>query len=175
MRLYHFTDPANVLLISGQGLKPQASDDGAILTAGMPVVWLTRQSSNELTQDDVTYLTSAGIPAEVGGLAFGGTARISVRLNSNDKKLKRYSDVYRKLRKIGLPLPLPPTVIEDWFVYLGVIPAARIDTALPAQQMLECLDHHIATHPHADARETFKAVRLNVAALPEGGTARFTI
>lgn len=175
MKLYHYTTPANVLLISGQGLKPQASDDGAILTAGMPVVWLTRQSSNELTQDEVTYLTSVGVPAKVGELSFGGTARIRVRLNSNDRKLVRYSDVYRKLMKMGLLFQLPPVAIEDWFVYLGAIPPARIDTALPAHQMLECLDHHIATHPHAEARETFKAIRLNVAVLPEGGTARFTI
>ena len=49
MILYHYTTPARVLLIAASGLKPNASEDNAYMTGGIPVVWLTRQESNVVT------------------------------------------------------------------------------------------------------------------------------
>jgi hypothetical protein len=49
---------------------------------------------------------------------------------------------------------------------LGDIPPHKIDMRLPAAVMLECLDHHIATHPDGGFRDQLKTLRKHVAASP---------
>jgi hypothetical protein len=49
MKLYHFTQPGDVLRIANEGLKPNVRDENAYVTGGVPVVWLTRQFDNIVT------------------------------------------------------------------------------------------------------------------------------
>lgn len=102
-----------------------------------------------------------GVSTEIGQRAYGGDARLRVRLEQNNKRLKRYlgtRDPYMVSRLI-------PSA-RDWYIYYGTIPPQRIDTSITAAMMLECLDHQIATHPSPDARQRFKAERARVAILP---------
>jgi predicted DNA-binding transcriptional regulator AlpA len=41
----------------------------------------------------------------------------------------------------------------------------QVDTDMPAALALECLEHHIVTHPNADARERFQAMRDQIVML----------
>lgn len=161
MILYHFTTPANVLLISVEGLKPAAQNDNVHMTQGKPVVWLTTQSNNRLTAEDVAFLKMSQVYVDVGQYAYGGGARLAVQLELNNKRLKRYFDLLSPQARSAM---LPSA--REWFVYFGTIPSARIDTRLSAALMLECLDHHIETHPDLQARERFKVEREKVADFP---------
>ncbi len=167
MILYHFTHPGNVMLISRQGLQPGASEDTLLMTDGAPVVWLTRQESNIATASEVADMAKVGMDYKEGAMMFGGAARLTVRLEPQ-KRLQRYCD----LPSVKVAA-LTPAVLNDWYVYFGTIPPSKIDTTMPAPIILECLDHHIATHPDEKSRENFKAMRAQVAALPPGRTACF--
>lgn len=159
------------MMIAVQGLKPSASDDNAFMTGGLPVVWLTRQQSNITTAAQASHFKKLGIDmpgCKEGDGTFGGNARLTVRLEPQ-KRLMKYSDFLRRNMPAAVEpsrKSLTPDAWANWYIFLGTIPPHRIDTTLPASLALECLDHHIATHPDADARERFKAFRKQVAARP---------
>src|SRR5437762_6940466 len=147
------------------------------MTGGVPVVWLTRQQSNLLTAADVAHLQKHGcLDRKEGDPMFGGKARLTVHLNSR-KRLMRYGDFLRQEgRALNVdPAGLPPTAPTQWYIYFGGIPPRRIDTGLPAAVALECLDHHIATHPDPDARERYKAQPAQIAQLPDNARIDFDI
>jgi hypothetical protein len=124
---------------------------------------LTRQESNLATAADVAFLReSHGADYQEGDMMFGGKARLTVTLDRASKRLVRYVDFLRKHRLL-VPTLFPPSALQDWWVYLGHIPAHKIDTRLPLSLALECLDHHIATHPDLDARARFQVQRDSLA------------
>jgi hypothetical protein len=57
MKLYHFTQPGDVVRIASEGLKPNVRDENAHMTGGVPVVWLTRQFDNIVTAADLEHVT----------------------------------------------------------------------------------------------------------------------
>ena len=168
MILYHFTHPGTVLRIAAEGLKPNDDDDAAyLMSGGLPVVWLTRQQSNVMTAADVAYMHRMEVGDRTeGDLIFGGKARLTVRLEPQ-KRLVKYRDF---LRDGGAPLVDPArltqTALTQWYVYLGVIPPRKIDFTMTVALVVECLDHHIETHPNKDARERFAEQRAQIATLP---------
>ena len=170
MILYHFTHPGTVLRIAKEGLKPVARPDNAFMTGGVPVVWLTRQPSNIVTAADVAHMqTHDCVDRNEGDLIFGGNARLTVELQPQ-KRLVRYRDFLKANGgdMVALGTILTPTALTQWYVYLGVIRARRIDTSMPVEVALECFDHHIATHPDPEARERYRAARAQIAQLPDG-------
>lgn len=169
MKLYHFTDPANVLLIAVDGLKPgENPDDDAIMTGGRPVVWLTTSTDNKPTAEDRAVLSSQGEATDEDTTFGGGSARLTVNVGSNSSRLKRYVDL-----PAAKQFKLPPSAYL-WYVYFGTIPPERIDLAIPVPLALECLDRHITTHPDADARERFKEMRERVLDGPSDVNVEFT-
>ena len=60
-------------------------------------------------------------------------------------------------------------------LYLGVIPPRKIDITMTVALIVECLDHHIQTHPDADARERFAEQRAQIATLPPDRLASFDL
>lgn len=85
MILYHFTRPENVPHIAAHGLKPGKSENTLFMTDGLPVVWLTRQEDNRQTPEDTAFLKLSGAPVNENRLLFGGRARLSVRVDLNNK------------------------------------------------------------------------------------------
>ena len=169
MILYHFTHPGTVLRIAAEGLKPEARPDTALMTAGVPVVWLTRQQSNVATAADVAHLEKhGGCDRKEGDLAFGGNARLKVTLLPQ-KRLMRYRDFLQVIGgdMVALGMILTPTALTQWYVYLDVIPPRRIDTSLPVVVARECFDHHIATHPDPAARQRYRVIREQLSQLPD--------
>jgi hypothetical protein len=170
MIFYHFTHPGTVLKIVAEGLKPEARPDNACMTGGVPVVWLTRQQSNIVTAADVAHMQKHDcLDRKDGDLLFGGTARLTVELQPQ-KRLVRYRDFLKMTGSdmAALGTILTPTALTQWYVYLGVIPPRRIDTSMPVAVARECFEHHIATHPDPQARERYKAVRAQIAQVPDG-------
>ena len=99
MKLYHYTKPGNVMMISGQGLQPRAHENNAHMTGGVPVVWLTAEPSIIVTEADIAHMMRAvGHTGDkkLGDLYFGGPARLTVELPRHDKRLARYADFMRK-------------------------------------------------------------------------------
>jgi hypothetical protein len=178
MLFYHYTCPTNVMLIAEQGLLPNASDDNGFMTDNMPVVWLTRQQTNITTAAQAAHYKKLGVDmpgTKEGDETFGGAARLNVRLEPQ-KRLMKYSDFLRKNVPAAVAATrahLTLTAWENWYVFLGIIPACRIDATLPATLALECLDHHIATHPDPDACERFKAFRAEAATVPPDAPVSF--
>jgi hypothetical protein len=180
MKLYHYTTPANVMLIAGDGLRPRAKEKNAHMSNGIPVVWLTLQESIVATAADIAQLMARcgdDYGFKEGDLLFGGAARLTVCLERHDRRLMRYPDF---LRSQGADMGffrkrLLPDCLNKWWVYRGVIPARKIDTSLPPAVMLECLDHQIATHPNAEARDRFKMMRAQIAPLPPDYSVLFDI
>ncbi|CUU17588.1 hypothetical protein ABIB94_008424 [Bradyrhizobium sp. JR7.2] len=175
MNLYHFTHPGTVLRIAAEGLKPNDDD---FMSGGLPVVWLTRQQSNVMTAADVAHMHRmevGDLNRKDGDLIFGGKARLTVRLEPQ-KRLVKYRDF---LRDGGAPLVDPAcltqTALTQWYVYLGVIPPRKIDITMTVALIVECLDHHIQTHPDADARERFAEQRAQIATLPPDRLASFDL
>ena len=167
MIFYHFTHPGTVLRITGIGLKPNVRDNNTHMTGGKPVVWLTRQESNIVTAEDVVHMKRLNLlDRKEGDLMCGGTARLSVHLGQHSKKLVRYTDFLKKIDFRFFEAVLTPTALKNWWVYLGEIPSHKIDTSLPASTMLECIDHHIKTHPDEDFRHRLQAERHKIFQLP---------
>ena len=102
MRLYHFTNPANFIRIAAEGLTPNVKPENALMTIGRPVVWLTTNESNEVTEADVAHL-SVYAPNErraVGDFNFGGSHRITVTLSRTSKRLAHWSTWMRKHSRV---------------------------------------------------------------------------
>lgn len=191
--LYHYTQPANVLLIAVQGLKPFASEHHGFMTGGVPVVWLTQESYIIRTATDNIRETD-GSP-----VMSNAAARLTVHLERHDKRLMRYGDFLRKHKyfvcvddgrghafKPDAPADpegviesasFPSWALDQWWVYLGEIPPRKIDSAIPAAKMLEGLDEIIARLSGSDkfeaACEEYKAKRKQVTSLPPGELVRF--
>lgn len=180
-KLYHYTKPVNVLLIAVEGLKPFASELHGFMTDGVPVVWLTQESSIIRTATDNIRETDG--PPVMSNAA----ARLIVHLAHHDKRLMRYGDFLRKHKysvfvdagrghafKPDAPAAedvieaasFPSWALDQWWVYLGEIPPRKIDFAIPAAKMLEGLDEAIARLSGSDkfkaACEEYKAKRTQV-------------
>jgi hypothetical protein len=91
MKLYHFTAPGTYLRIAAYGLEPNAGEDNAIMTAGIPVVWLTRQESNRMEARHHEHIVKVFESADrdIGACMFGSdisgaTARLTVHLERHD-------------------------------------------------------------------------------------------
>lgn len=170
MRLFHYTDPSTYLLIGTQGLLPQCTEDTLYMTGGVPVVWLTRETSNIATAEYIAHVKSLGLAdheiGKLGKLKYGGTARLAVQLERTNKKLMRYADF---LRKAACPLSIKPllhhTAATAWWVYLGVIPPHKIEP-VDVATMRACLEWHIETHPDLATRARFKADLEQLKSLP---------
>ncbi len=95
MQLFHFTEPSIYLHIAYQGLLPHCKELNAPMTNGVPVVWLTRETSNIVTTAylaEVVKLCREPLERKVGEPVYGGTARLTVHLDRADRKLVRYAD-----------------------------------------------------------------------------------
>jgi hypothetical protein len=168
MIFYHFTDPTNLFRISLNGLVPGARQNTAFMTGNVPVVWLTRDDSNIARADDIEFIRRhSDMKIKEGDLLFGGNARLVVNLQRHDKRLFRYLDYLgsngadvAKIRQV-----LFQRALTSWWVYTGLIPPSKIDLGVPPVVALECLDHHIATHPDIEARARFAAMRSQVEGL----------
>ena len=168
MVLYHFTQPGNLLHIAAEGLQPSTRAAHGFMTGGIPVVWLTREQTNIATAGDAVHLAAQGNPeCKAGDIKYGGRARLTVTLARHDKRLMRYLDFCGKnggdvaaIRHI-----LTPGAVQSWWVYVGLIPPHKIDLTVSRATALECLDHHIATHPDIEARAEFVRQRDTVAKL----------
>ncbi|MCK1367233.1 hypothetical protein [Bradyrhizobium sp. 62] len=165
MIFHHFTHPGTALIVAGAGLKPQLKASNAHMTDGLPVVWLTRQHSNVATKADVDHCKRFGVDKKEGDLMYGGTARITVRAERHNRRLMRYGHFLEKAGLERIAPQIMPYALDQWYVYLGDIAAKNVDASLPAWQMLECLDHHITTHPDQDARDRFSDLRNQVTTL----------
>ena len=183
-KLYHYTKPVNVLLIAEEGLKPFASERHGFMTDGVPVVWLTQESSIIRTATDNIRETDG--PPVMSNAA----ARLIVHLERHDNRLMRYGDFLREHKyfvfvddgrghaiKPDAPAAegaiesasFPSWALDRWWVYLGEIPPRKIDLAIPAAKMLEGLDELITRISGSDkfkaACEEYQAMRTQVASL----------
>lgn len=177
MVLYHFTQPANLFHIALNGLEPRSGGDNAFMSGGVPVVWLTEQQSNIATAADVAHVRKYAPDHEFaeGDCFFGGTARLSVKMKRRDEKLFRYLDFWRGISGDAHAMRKTARGSELWWVYLSLIPARRIDASVPAPIAIECLDHHIATHPDIEARAKFKMEREQIAGMSADTMVNFGI
>ena len=98
MRLYHFTNPANFIRIAAEGLTPNVKPENALMSIGQPVVWLTTNESNKMTEADVAnlWVNAPGVRRAVGDFNFGGSHRITVNLSRTNKRLEHWSTWMRK-------------------------------------------------------------------------------
>jgi hypothetical protein len=174
MRLFHYTHPGTYLRIAAEGLLPHCKEDDALMTGGVPVVWLTRETSNIATAAHIEHYVKLGVSEfKVGELMYGGTARLEVQLERSNRKLMRYVDFVRKTKCIP-KLMLSRTAQTSWWVYLGVIPPHKIEP-IDAATMLACLAWHIKTYPDLKARERLKAVRKQIKRLSLPPDARILV
>lgn len=145
-------------------------------TGALAVVWLTKEDSNTATADDVEHIQRvAHVQMKEGDRLYGGTARLAVKLERHDKRLIRYSDFCLKSGVGEIRNAITRKAWTTWWVYLGPIPPHKIDMGVSPQIALECLDHHIATHPDIAARARFKMQRDQVAKMPSTEIVRFNV
>lgn len=176
MILYHFTQAANLFHVALDGLEPHASPNNGFMTGDVPVVWLTREESNLATADDVSHvLRVAGVQMKEGDLLYGGNVRLAVQVERHDKRLIRYSDFCIKSGAAKFQKSITPKSWAAWWLYLGLIPPRKIDLRISRDAAIECLDHHIETHPDFEARAKFKTQRQQVMALTKDETVQFGI
>jgi hypothetical protein len=179
MKLYHFTVPSTYLRIAAYGLTPHAS----FMTAGIPVVWLTRQESNRMEAQHFGHMNRVfgGADRDIGDCMFGSdisgaTARLTVHIERHDKRLMRYADILRRLgtHMKAIREVLIPDALTCWWVYQGIIPPHKIEPAT-VSVVAECLDWHIKTHPNIEARAQFKAQRERLATCPPDAPCAFEL
>ena len=158
MKLFHYTHPGTYLRIAAEGLLPHAKEENYHMTGGIPVVWLTTETSNVATAQHIAHMTKVTGQADRApeDLMYGGTARLTVHLDRVGKKLMSYPDFVRRYRPPVDIERMWPKARRSWWVYLGVIPPHKIEP-VSAALMLECLSWHIETHPDPEARERFRA------------------
>ena len=177
MILYHFTTPANAMLIASDGLRMNVKHYNALMTGGIPVVWLTRQQSNITTADDLRFMKTLkpDLDGKVGDLSFGGNARLSVQVERHNKKLVRYTDFLDRCGREGAKEILTLTARNNWYVYLGDIPPHKVDTSMPASLMIECFEWHISTHGSLEARVDFRRHLDRLVTLPPDTPVHFSV
>jgi hypothetical protein len=201
MILYHYTIPENLFLISQSGLKPHIhregkEDDAHYMTMGQPVVWLTRQESNLVTEADIAHYRARGLGEsdlrEVGDFMFGGPVRLSVNIERYNKRLIQFAKFLRTTDLVaihrinsekqvtGLDMLrvfeniLTQDSLTQWWLYCGTIPPHKIEIELTAGGALPGIEYQIANHPDEEARTRFKMLRDKVAALPPDEPVSFT-
>src|ERR1700674_1990533 len=142
LKLYHFTVPENVLLIAASGLRPDACGDrNAHMTAGKPVVWLTRRGENLMTADDMAHFERLGLrhDTKIGEPMFGGPHRLTVNIGSHSKNLQHWATWMRRNSRVfvdengvalannagelfrtdGVLSAVTRDALANWYVYLG--------------------------------------------------------
>ena len=186
MRLYHFTNPANFIRIAAEGLTPNVKPENALMTLGQPVVWLTTNESNEVTEADVAHL-SVYAPRErraVGDVNFGGSHRITVNLSRANKRLAHWSTWMRKHSRVivdengaasanaaGELLStdwclscMAPGWLSNWYIYFGTIPPGKIELNMTRELALAGLEYQIEQTNDAG----FVELRTQIAATEPG-------
>jgi hypothetical protein len=128
MKLYHFTDAANVEGIANRGLLPRPK----LVTLWRPAVWLTASDAPEHWS-----------PKSDSALA---KRRLIVRV-ARSNRLAHYASWLQKQKRVVLDefgrqrlldggepystdhllAALPPSAKADWYVYFGIIPANKIE------------------------------------------------
>jgi hypothetical protein len=180
MKLYHFTHPGTYWHIAVGGIRPALNEKNEHMTGGVPVVWLTTEESNVCTAADIEHvnaLCKGGADREVGDLIYGGSLRLTVRLNTT-RRLVRYAvfldrsctpEWLRIMRR-----QLSKKALATWWLYLGTIPPRKIDP-ISASDYIECLNHHVETHPDLSVRETYAAQRERLMTVPPDAPIRLNI
>ena len=170
--LYHFTHPGTYWHIASEGLTPGARDQNEFMTGGLPVVWLMTEESNVCAQADIDHMNEVcegGADREVGDLNYGERLRLTVRLNTTDRALLRYSEFLERFfppkSLAGFRKQLSGKALDNWWVYAGVIPPKKIEP-ISVADYAECLKHHIETHPDIECREMCRRDLERLAALP---------
>jgi hypothetical protein len=173
LMLYHFTQPGTYWPIAVDGIEPSTGKDGCNehMSAGVPVVWLTTEESNVVTAADIEHMNAVckgGADREVGDINYGGTLRLTVRLKRSDQRLIRYNEfLERSYPPQGLQFMRRAVSrwIESWLLYSGTINFNKIDP-ISAADYIDCLNHHIETHPDLSAREMYAAQREQLRTMP---------
>jgi len=132
MKLYHWTAEKNLLGIAVRGLEPFKPYGAEFMTDDKPVVWLTRNKSREPSPADIEHFARTAIeddkPQLLGRtLLFGdpGDVRLTVKFNStNSRKLQHWHTWISQHKSISNTVPSGE---RDFYVHLGVIPAAQIE------------------------------------------------
>jgi hypothetical protein len=186
MRLYHFTNPANFIRIAAEGLTPNVKPENALMSIGRPVVWLTTNESNEVTEADVAHL-SVYAPGErwaVGDFNFGGSYRITVNLSRTSKRLAHWSTWMRKHSRVivdengaasandagellstdWILSRMTPDALSNWYIHFGTIPPGKIELNLTRELALAGLEYQIEQTNNAE----FVELRTQIAAAEPG-------
>ena len=186
MRLYHFTNPANFICIAAEGLTPNVKPENALMSLGQPVVWLTTNESNEMTEADVAHL-SVHAPGErraVGDFNFGGSHRITVNLSRTSKQLAHWStwmrmhsrvivdengaaraaDAGERLSTDWILNRMTPGWLSSWYIYFGTIPPDKIKLNLTRELALGGLEYQIERTNNPD----FVELRTQIEAAEPG-------
>ena len=108
-----------------------------------------------------------GADREVGDLNYGGTLRLTVRLNTGnpDDSLCGISTTCTPEELQMMRRQLTGKALTSWWLYLGTIPPKKIDP-ISASEYTECLKHHAETHQDEDCREQCRQEIAQLAALP---------
>jgi hypothetical protein len=185
MRLYHFTNPANFIRIAAEGLTPNVKPENALMSFGQPVVWLTTNESNEMTEADVAHL-SIYAPNErraVGDFNFGGSHRLTVNLSRTSKRLAHWSTWMRKHSRVIVAkkgaasandavellstdwiLSRMPPDASNWYIHFGPIPPHKLELNLTRELALAGLEYQIEQTNYAG----FVELRTQIAATEPG-------
>jgi hypothetical protein len=160
MRLFHFCRASDLDSIVEKGLYPHVAHE-AIMSLGLPVVWLTTAETRATTEEDVEHHRRRCLWTEEeieetrrhGWLLdTGRTHRLTVRIRSGPK-LQHYGEWLRlngdlpildengmgKANDEGeiysvrhLAEALAPQAMTTWWLYFGRIPPSKIE-GLPAR------------------------------------------
>ena len=186
MRLYHFTNPANFIGIAAEGLTPNVKPKSALMTFGQPVVWLTTNKSNKVTEAEVAHL-SVYAPDDrraVGDFNFG-SHRITVNFSRTSKRLAHWSTWMRKHSRVIVDKNGAASAndagellstedcdsqshdtgrVLNWYIHFGPIPPDKIELNLTRELALAGLEYHIEQTNNAG----FVELRTQIAATEPG-------
>jgi hypothetical protein len=147
MLLYHFTPIKNLEAIRRDGLQAWCSSDHM---AGLlrRVVWLCDTPTVEFADWELAIFKERCPEKTVRSKRWLGTydsdplARLTVRLSSDDRKLKKYGPWLRKHQFVNHPDPddiLARRPVETWWIYFGdIAPSKIVDCIIqPAPLLVE--------------------------------------
>ena len=136
MILYHFTAIKNLEAIKRDGLQAWCSDDTAYMVGLLrPVVFLCDTPTAEATDWELAIFRERCPEKPVRSKRWLGTydseplARFTVRLSSDDRRLKKYGPWLRKHQFVNHPDTddiLLRHPVETWWIYFGNIAPSRI-------------------------------------------------
>jgi hypothetical protein len=142
VKLYHWTQPQNLVGIATGGLEPHPPyDDVPYMTAGRSVVWLTANPSRDVSPADLEHIKQYTGADWDSPWNFGRAddVRLTVTFNStNNRKLFRWTDwiAQRAIlnRETGEQFPLvrlldryPPSMRNEYWISLNRIPVSQIE------------------------------------------------